>query len=152
VFHCPMMERNETSERIGNKSHETVTSISRCIFIKLLVRRKMNSIYIAESEDPAGKLSFILHLSKNSSSSFVNRTNSSEYQGKLDLPHKQTHEICLCCCNTYLLGCCSKHNRNQPSITKKVIPYFADSTKQEQARYLAMFRDFYAIPDTTEII
>jgi hypothetical protein len=96
--------------------------------------------------DPADNLFILLQFGQNSSSSFTSRKKSSGSleDGNQDFTgHQPTHEN--------LDACNSKHTTCQRNTGEPAPSLVTDLNKQEEARYLAMFREFYEIPATTDI-
>jgi hypothetical protein len=101
--------------------------------------------------DPAEKLFLLLQVGQNSSS-FTSRTKSSEsLEEKNQDPasDQPIHENLGGKTNPEV--CNSKHNTSQGTAAATVSSLFKDSNEQEEARYLAMFREFYEIPTSTDI-
>jgi hypothetical protein len=108
----------------------------------------MNKTVEIQGEDSSDKLGFLLQLGQNSSS-IASWTKCSDGKGNQD--HLTGENLCLCSGNIYLNGCCSKHRTSQRNRTKSAPSLVLELNQPEKARYLAMFRDFYEIPETTEI-
>jgi hypothetical protein len=126
--------------------HRRIADMSRSFFPELQG---------VQGADPANKLS-LLQLGKSSSSWSTSRTRSSDSKGYQDFTARESvlTNLSLCRCNISPEECCSKCNTCYTRRLKKAqctYPLVWDSKQQEEARYLAMFRDFYGIPTTTKI-
>ena len=110
-----------------------------------------------EVADPADKLFLLLQLGKNSSSSFtMRRTQSEDNKGHQACAARQPARELLCLSRGNICpheSCLPEmHYTRRLNTTKPVLPPLSDPNKQEEVRYLAMFRDFYGIPATTDIV
>jgi hypothetical protein len=58
--------------------------------------------------------------------------------------------VCLCGGNIFLNGCCSKHNFSKFSTSEKCDPCLK-AAETDQDLFMAMFRNYFGIPETVEI-
>jgi hypothetical protein len=108
-------------------------------------------IHEVEDQDSADKLFLFLELSQNLP--FTSRTNRAHGNGNHDLvlQHSIHENRSQCSGNNYLNECCSMHEPRWSNAKDSAPPVKLASNKYEEARYLAMFQDFFEIPGATDI-